>query len=147
MAEITKATLADEDDVAGLIKELGEVVGVTGGMDGVSWYNTLEKMLALPEWNFLLARSEGDNVGLLVMMILPSLYHAGNTALVTELIVTEKARGKGVGSELVEEAKRIARARGCEELIVSVEVESEQAIGFYNKLGFERKHANYGMSI
>lgn len=145
--QVRKATLADEEAVAVLIRELGQAVGVTGDVNPVSWYSTLRKMIASPEWSFLLAESGSKRYGLLVLLILPSLYHGGNYAAITELIVTSDAQGKGVGATLVEEAKRIARSMGCEELDVSVEVENQQAKGFYEKLGFEKKHADYGMHL
>lgn len=145
--QVRKATLADEEAVAVLIRELGQAVGVTGDVNPVSWYSTLRKMIASPEWSFLLAESGSKRDGLLVLLILPSLYHGGNYAAITELIVTSDAQGKGVGATLVEEAKRIARTMGCDELDVSVEVENQQAKGFYEKLGFEKKHADYGMHL
>jgi ribosomal protein S18 acetylase RimI-like enzyme len=145
--EIRKATLSDEEDVAVLIRELGQAVGVSGDMNPVSWYSTLRKMLASPEWTFILAEEAGIKSGLLILLILPSLYHGGNYAAITELIVTHYAQNKGCGALLVEEAKRIARTMGCDELDVSVEVENEQAKGFYEKLGFEKKHADYGMKL
>ncbi|MBU4174500.1 MAG: GNAT family N-acetyltransferase [Actinobacteria bacterium] len=147
MVEIRKGTLADEEDVAVLIRELGQELGITGDINPVSWYSTLRKMLASPEWTFLLAEEGKKNVGLLILLILPSLYHGGNTAAITELIVSEAFRGKGIGALLVEESKRIGRSMGCEELDVSVEVDNESAIGFYEKLGFKKKHADYGMEI
>ena len=145
--QVRKATLADEEAVAVLIRELGQAVGVSGDVNPVSWYSTLRKMIASPEWSFLLAESGSNRCGLLVLLILPSLYHGGNYAAITELIVTNDAQGKGVGATLVEEAKRIARTMGCDELDVSVEVENQQAKGFYEKLGFEKKHADYGMQL
>jgi PhnO protein len=148
MIEIRKATLADEEDVAVLVRELGQAVGVTGGdVNPVSWYSTLRKMLASPEWTFLLAEEGPKNHGLLILLILPSLYHGGNYAAITELIVTQESQGKGIGQMLVEEAKRLAMTMGCEELDVSVEVDNEQAKGFYEKLGFKKKHADYGMAL
>lgn len=147
MVEIRKATLSDEEEVAVLIRELGQAVGVTGDVNPVSWYSTLRKMIASPEWTFLVARDGSQPVGLLILLILPSLYHGGNRASITELIVTSDAQNKGVGALLVEEAKRISRTMGCEELDVSVEVQNEKAKGFYEKLGFEKKHADYGMKL
>jgi len=147
MIEIRKATLADEEDVAVLIRELGQAVGVSGDVNPVSWYSTLRKMIASPEWTFLLAEEGQQKAGLLIILILPSLYHGGNYAAITELIVTSGYQGKGVGAMLVEEAKRLARTMGCEELDVSVEVDNEQAKGFYEKLGFKKKHADYGMQL
>lgn len=145
--EIRKASLADEEDIAVLIRELGQVMGISGDVNPVSWYSTLRKMIASPEWTFLLAEEGPGKHGLLILLILPSLYHGGNYAAITELIVTEDAQGKGLGQLLVEEAKRMARTMGCEEIDVSVEVENEKAKGFYEKLGFKKKHADYGMSL
>lgn len=147
MVEIRKATLSDEEEVAVLIRELGQAVGVTGDVNPVAWYSTLRKMIASPEWTFLLARDGNQATGLLILLILPSLYHGGNRASITELIVTSDAQSKGLGALLVEEAKRIARTMGCEELDVSVEVQNEKAKGFYEKLGFKKKHADYGMEL
>ena len=145
--EIRKATLSDEEQVAALIRELGEAIGVSGDVNPVTWYSTLRKMLASPEWTFILAEERKRSMGLLILVILPSLYHGGNTAGITELIVTKEAQNKGVGALLVEEAKRISRLMGCEEMDVSVEVENDKAKGFYERLGFEKKHADYGMKL
>ena len=145
--EIRKASLSDEEQVAVLIRELGEAIGVSGDVNPVTWYSTLRKMLASPEWTFILAEERKVTMGLLILVILPSLYHGGNTAAITELIVTKEAQNKGVGAVLVEEAKKVSRLMGCEELDVSVEVENEKAKGFYERLGFEKKHADYGMKL
>jgi ribosomal protein S18 acetylase RimI-like enzyme len=147
MTQVRKATLSDEEEVAVLIRELGQAIGVTGDVNPVSWYSTLRKMLASPEWTFLLAEEGKVKMGLLILVILPSLYHGGNTASITELVVTAYAQNKGVGAMLVDEAKRVAATMGCEELDVSVEVENQKAQGFYEKLGFEKKHADYGMKL
>lgn len=144
---IRRATLADEETVAVLIRELGQAVGVTGDVNPVSWYSTLRKMLASPEWTFLVAEEGQRKMGLLVLLVLPSLYHGGSYASITEFIVSNYFQRKGVGEALVEEAKEIARRSGCAELDVSVEVENETAIGFYRKLGFEQKHADFGMKL
>ena len=145
--EIRKASLSDEEQVAVLIRELGEAIGVSGDVNPVTWYSTLRKMLASPEWTFILAEERKVTMGLLILVILPSLYHGGNTAAITELIVTKEAQNKGVGAVLVEEAKKVSRLMGCEELDVSVEVENDKAKGFYERLGFEKKHADYGMKL
>ena len=147
MIGIRKATLADEEDVAVLIRELGQAIGVSGDVNPVSWYSTLRKMIASPEWVFMLAEEGRKKAGLLILLILPSLYHGGNYAAITELIVSEGYQKKGIGKLLVEEAKRLARNMGCAEIDVSVEVQNEKAIGFYQKLGFEKKHADFGMKL
>ena len=147
MVEIRKGSLSDEEDVATLIRELAEAIGVIGDVNPVSWYSTLRKMLASPEWTFLLAEEGKKKVGLLVLLILPSLYHGGSFASITEIVVSKGAQGKGIGKRLVEEAKMLARSLDCAELDVSVEVDNEKAVGFYRKLGFEQKHADFGMKL
>ncbi|MCJ7746022.1 MAG: GNAT family N-acetyltransferase [Actinobacteria bacterium] len=147
MVDIRKATLSDEEDVAILIRELAEAIGVIGDVNPVSWYSTLRKMLASPEWTFLLAEEGKKKVGLLVLLILPSLYHGGSFAAITEIVVSKGAQGKGMGRRLVEEAKMLARSLGCAQLDVSVEVDNEKAVGFYKKLGFGQKHADFGMKL
>lgn len=147
MTEIVKATLADEEDVAQLIRELGEIMGVTGEVDAAAWYQTLRRMLASPEWIFLLAEEDGKRVGLLVLLILPSLYYGGNSALITEMVVTEGYRGKGTGQMLVNEARRIGRAQACEEILFSAKVATEEAIRFFEKLGFEKRLTSYAISV
>jgi len=147
MIEIRKAALSDEEDVAVLIRELAEAIGVIGDVNPVSWYSTLRKMLASPEWTFMLAEEGKKKAGLLILLILPSLYYGGSYAAITELVVSKEHRGKGVGRRLVEEAKMLARSLDCAELDVSVEVDNEKAVGFYQKLGFERKHADFGMKL
>lgn len=147
MVEIRKATLSDEEDVAILIRELAEAIGVIGDVNPVSWYSTLRKMLASPEWTFLIAEEGKKKVGLLVLLILPSLYHGGSFAAITEIVVSKGAQGKGMGRRLVEEAKMLARSLGCAQLDVSVEVDNEKAVGFYKKLGFGQKHADFGMKL
>jgi ribosomal protein S18 acetylase RimI-like enzyme len=147
MVEIRKATLSDEEDVAILIRELAEAIGVIGDVNPVSWYSTLRKMLASPEWTFLLAEEGTKKIGLLVLLILPSLYHGSSFAAITEIVVSKGAQGKGMGRRLVEEAKMLARSLGCAQLDVSVEVDNEKAVGFYKKLGFGQKHADFGMKL
>ncbi len=50
------------------------------------------------------------------------------------LVVPEAGRGRGLGTRLIAEAERIARARGCTGLWL--DTYAFQARGFYEKLGF-----------
>lgn len=147
MLKTRKATLADEKEVALILRELLQTVGVSGDANPVEWNSTLRRMLSAPEWTFLIAEKNGRKVGLLVLLILPSMQHGGNRGAITELVVTEEFQGKGYGKQLVDEAKRLARLMGCKTLDVNVEVENENAIGFYERLGFIKKHADYGMTL
>jgi len=55
------------------------------------------------------------------------------------LVVAASARGKGVGSHLVEKAKKWAAERNINKLKVRCQVKRTEAHAFYEKNGFEEK--------
>ncbi len=57
-----------------------------------------------------------------------------NTLHIELLWLSEKARGKGVGTELIASAERFAMENGCEKAFV--ETTSWQAKPFYEKVGY-----------
>ena len=58
------------------------------------------------------------------------------SAQIMALVVDERARGAGVGKELVDAAAAWAEARGCRRLIVATRVTRERAHRFYLREGF-----------
>lgn len=60
------------------------------------------------------------------------------SALLTDLVVADEHRRRGIGSLLVEDACRIARAAGLRRLTLEVRADNEAACGLYERLGFAR---------
>ncbi len=58
----------------------------------------------------------------------------GNWLCIEYLWVSETTRGRGLGSELMQEAEQQAQAQGCSHLLV--DTFSFQALPFYQKLGY-----------
>ena len=146
MLEVRKAASEDEEKIFKLIRELADTVGFAEQaplIDIGIWSGTLKKMLASPDWVFLLAMEDGNAVGLVLFFVRPTLTTGMNRATITEMIVTEKARGKGVGRGLVEEAKRQALEMGCSILAVSTELDQAGATGFYKKMGFAQERTYF----
>jgi len=144
MLEIRKATPSDEESIFKLIRELADAVAFAEHaplIDIGIWSATLKKMLASPDWAFLLALEGGKAVGLVLFFVRPTLTTGMNRGTITEMVVTEEARGKGVGRSLVEEAKKQALQMGCSILAVSTELDNAAAIGFYNKMGFTQERS------
>ena len=54
-----------------------------------------------------------------------------------ELGIDSSSRGTGFGTELMNEVKRIAKEKNCEEIILSVWAFNKKAIGFYIKNNLE----------
>ena len=150
MIEVREAAAEDEQDMIRLILELGRTVGYEDeiqDMDFQSWLNTFREMLASPQWTFLVAHEGETIVGLLVFFLRPTLTTGKNRAKIGALVVTEGARGKGVGQLLIEEALEQARALNCSSLDTSTEIDNHKAIAFYEKLGFKQEHIYLELKI
>ncbi|HWQ04398.1 MAG TPA: GNAT family N-acetyltransferase [Longilinea sp.] len=103
--------------------------------------NVLEYVSANPEiYLTLVAEDENQVVGLLSLVFYRVWFHPGGTALITELIVDEQFRGKGIGANLIEEAVKAARARGMDEIEVGTERENSGAQRFYRRCGFDDEY-------
>ena len=62
---------------------------------------------------------------------------AGRSALLTDLIVSEEHRGRGIGTLLVRDALRVTVAAGLVRLSLEVRRDNVPALRIYQRLGFE----------
>jgi ribosomal protein S18 acetylase RimI-like enzyme len=62
---------------------------------------------------------------------------ATDSALLTDLMVVEDARRRGVGTRLVEDALEVARRLGRRRLTLEVRRDNEPALRIYRRLAFE----------
>lgn len=91
---------------------------------------------------------EGERViGFLSLIFYRTLFHAGGTALVNELIVDRDRRGGGVGRLLMDRAVAEARGRGMDEIEVGTETDNAAARRFYKKNGFDGEYVLLGMEF
>ena len=58
--------------------------------------------------------------------------------LISDLVVTEGARGRGVGRALVTAGERFCRGLGIRRLVVSAIIENDDAVATYERLGFRQ---------
>lgn len=128
---VRRAVPADAPQVAALIQELAVSIGETSPVTAAyaSGY------LGFPGGNALLAEEDGQIVGLVSYSVRPSLFHAGNSALIEEMVVSESARGKSIGSVLLESLLAQLEAEGCEEVSVTTMPDNAGALGFYRSHG------------
>lgn len=84
----------------------------------------------------LLAGDPGDPVGFAYLTLRPSAYTDGPLMQLEELYVVPARRGTGVGTALVRELLRRARALGCGEVHVGVDEADADARRFYERHGF-----------
>ena len=66
-------------------------------------------------------------------------YKCPRRGVVTELIVTEKIRSKGVGKELLNKIEEYFKSIGCEYVLIDVFAYNEKAINFYDRRGYHNR--------
>jgi GNAT superfamily N-acetyltransferase len=84
-----------------------------------------------------------DVLGLLSLHRFSGLHDDAPVALITALVVAERARGLGVGRQLVDRAAETARRWGCTRLMVTTHVRRADAHAFYEHIGFELTGRRY----
>ena len=83
-----------------------------------------------------LIRGAGDVIGYIVLTLGYSIEHGGRDGFIDDLYLVPSARGRGVGSAVLDFA--LERARGLEIRTVHLEVDpaNERATGVYRSRGF-----------
>lgn len=67
--------------------------------------------------------------------------------VVDTLCVDENYRGKGIGTKLLEFAKKLGRENKCTDMYLTVNPKNENAIKVYEKFGMRLKDMTYMMEI
>jgi ribosomal protein S18 acetylase RimI-like enzyme len=134
-----EATEDDGEAIIALITLLGRDFGV----DAEVRPEYVAEYLRFPGCHLLLA--EGDEaggaadrrlvVGLLSFSLRPNLFHGADGGLIEELVVAPEARGKGVGTLLVQTAIDMMSAAGCAEAGVATGFDNQAARGLYARFG------------
>ncbi|NLF00319.1 MAG: GNAT family N-acetyltransferase [Anaerolineales bacterium] len=145
---VRQAVTQDAHRVVELVQQLAATIGEDSPVSAT----TVEDFLAYPGSGVLLAEEGGRVVGLLSYSVRPNLYHAANVCLIEDLIVDRAARGRGIGSALVEAMFAHAHACGCAEVSVTTMPDNTVARSFYQRFGlvdeaiYLEKHLHNGGS-
>jgi ribosomal protein S18 acetylase RimI-like enzyme len=65
----------------------------------------------------------------------------GHRGWVNYLAVARSHRGRGLGRTLMAEVERLLGAAGCPKVNLQVRGTNEEALGFYERLGYKRDDA------
>ena len=108
----------------------------------------LEELIANKE--IFVAKLENRIVGYVTIKIVektnPSMRYRVQISI-EAICVDEKARGKGIGTKLLEFVKEFGKQNGCTDMYLTVNEENENAINLYEKFGFRVKSIAYSMEI
>jgi GNAT superfamily N-acetyltransferase len=89
----------------------------------------------------------GSIIGVLTWHVMPVLHRATSVGRISMLVVSEKQRGKGVGSKLVEEAERRIAKSGCSLIEVTSNERLVDAHQFYQRQGFKRTSLRFAKML
>lgn len=87
----------------------------------------------------LCAVQDGRAVGFCAYAVVNNLWQEGQIGYIYALVVDETLRGKGVGSKLIGESLKNAKARGLKRMELDSGFHRERAHEFYEKLEFEKR--------
>jgi len=128
---VREATVADAAALAPLLGELGYPA------DPAPLEQRMARMLRRDDQKILIAENADGALGLLALHIFPVLAYDRDLAMIMALVVAERARGLGVGRQLVDHAGAIGKSLGASRLMVTTHVRRADAHAFYERLGFE----------
>ena len=86
-------------------------------------------------------------LGLCTVHLLSTIHADGELAQLSALVVSERARGQGVGRRLVGEAERWARDRGAVRIVVTTALHRGGAHAFYERLGYTHTGRRYARAL
>ena len=82
------------------------------------------------------ADADGDLLGLVAIHSCPFFERSGSWGRIVALIVSDQARGRGVGGRLVTAAELFAASRGCVRMEVTSAERRHDAHEFYRRRGY-----------
>ena len=85
------------------------------------------------------ATLDGDVVGFVHVRAVVDYYLQSSQAHVADLVVSPRARGRGIASKLLREAERWAKSREFSQLTIAVFDANLEALELYERRGFERE--------
>jgi GNAT superfamily N-acetyltransferase len=141
---IRKAVTSDAAPIAALLHDLGWFKALEGEALAVTQARIIEHLAlchADDSHTVYIAEGErGDFLGYSAVHWLPFLFLTGPEGHVSELFITEAARGKGVGTRLLENVIAAARTRGCARLsLVNSRHRQSYLRDFYKKHGWQER--------
>lgn len=136
-AMIRRATKEDADDIHELVVELAVATGMQHKVKSTAADFVAHGFGRDPHFHALVAEQSGRIVGLCLFFYEFSTWLGTPGIYIQDLVVRSGARSTGLGRQLVAETVRLAQREGATHLRLSVDVNNDGAIRFYQKLGMK----------
>ena len=131
--ELTDFSITALDAINGLLPQLSPSVFALEESD-------LRNIVDSESTKLFLAIDEDGVFGMLSLVLfrIPT----GRKAWVEDVVVDEKARGRGVGKLLTEHAIQVAREHGAHSVDLTSRPSREAANALYQRVGFQKRETN-----
>lgn len=113
-----------------------------------SYIKAFEEIDNDPNHELIVAELDGEVIGTLQLMFLPSIsFQGGLRAQVESVRVDTKVRNQGIGSKLMNWTIERAKERGAHVVQLTTHGSREDAHRFYEMLGFKGSHLGMKLSL
>lgn len=147
------ATAADREAVNELARQIHSL--------HVSWrpdiYAPMEEPFSEERFRACIANRElyvanvGGQIAGYVLLLVKNEERPGHVRrrlmLLEEICVHELCRGQGIGSQMMQDVRALAKAFGCESIQLGVYPQNDAAVGFYQKCGFRIRSISMDASV
>jgi len=114
----------------------------------VSYKKAFQAISTDPNNELIVACNGNEIIGVLQITFTPYITHQGGWRATIEGVRTlSSERAKGIGTELIRWAIERARERGCHLVQLTTDKQREDALRFYERLGFKASHEGLKMKL
>jgi ribosomal protein S18 acetylase RimI-like enzyme len=138
---IRKAELRDAFRLAELMCELGYQT------TGAEMQTRLQSILKNPAYKTFVAEMNGALFGMIGLHCYPSYNHNDSSGHIIALVVSTRARQRGVGRALIRAGEEYFAKRNITRVALTTRFEREVAHRFYEKLGYARTGFRFGKNL
>ena len=153
MTDITFRTATEADLPAMVALLADDVLGATREDASLpldaGYTSAFAAIQAMPGCELIVTEdAAGAVVGCLQLVIIPNLSYKGTSrALIEGVRVSAACRGGGIGAALIRDAVERARRAGCGMVQLTSNAQRQDAIRFYERLGFVASHAGLKLAL
>lgn len=140
--KIKKCTIDNIEAIYSLICELEETK-----FDYSDFKKILEYKISDNRNYLIISEENGIALGFLSLNTDYKLHHKKKVATVDELIVTSKFQGRGVGTELINNAIEYSKKCDCEVIELTSNIKINKAHEFYIKNGFCKSSYKFVLNL
>jgi N-acetylglutamate synthase-like GNAT family acetyltransferase len=136
---IRKAELSDSQSTRKLLSQLGYEVTLSD-LEGSLESNTRDDEIYV-------AQMASQVIGLMTVIYFDYFPTQKKICRITSIVVDECAQGKGVGTKLIDFAKKLSLSHCCSHLEVTTALARESTQKYYENIGFAKTSFRYVQGI